>query len=330
MIKVIDPGLSTTVQDLGRFGYYHIGMPPSGSMDNFSHSVANLLAGNDPSAATLEMTYVGGRYAFGGDTVIAITGADMQPRLNGQEIPMWASVGVKSGDVLDFGILKSGARSYLAIAGGIQVPLVMGSRSTYALCQIGGLEGRTLAKGDEVPTMRFKSANGRGSFLGRRIPSELVPKYSTTSELRMVVGLFSYRIEPSSLDEFFKETWVVTPEANRVGYRHRGIRLRFVDRIQPFGAGSNPSNVVDSGYPIGSVQVPDGAEPIVVLKDAITGGGYATIGTVISVDLDIVGQTRTNSVTHFLRISLEEALNARHGYKRRLAKVRAAIEEGAL
>ncbi len=325
MIKVLNPGLSTTVQDLGRFGHYHIGLPPSGPMDTFSHSAANLLVGNDINAATLEMTYVGGQYEFSDPGVIAITGADMEPRLNRELIPMWESITVKPGDVLSFTLLKAGARCYLAIHGGVDVPLVMGSRSTYALCSIGGFQGRPLAVGDEIP---WGNPAAQGSTpIKRKMPSQWRPHYSTTSEVRVVVGLCSYKVTPDSLNEFFSTEWVVTPEANRVGYRHRGIHLNFVERSQPFGAGSNPSNVVDLGYPIGSIQVPDGVEPIVLLKDAVTGGGYTTIGTVISPDLDIIGQSRTNSKIHFRRVELEQALEARKTYQMRWQRLHTLLEE---
>lgn len=319
MIKVVDPGLSTTVQDLGRYGFYHIGLPPSGAMDVFAHTAANLLVGNPPQAATLEMTYMGGTFEFAEDGVIAVTGADMQPRINGLSVAGWESIKVQAGDVLSFGVLKSGARCYLAVQGGIEVPVVMGSRSTYALCGIGGLAGRPLIKGDQIEVGKFE---GTRADVQRVIPEKWRPQYSTAPEIRMMLGLCSYRITPDSIAEFFRTEWTVTPEANRVGYRYRGIRLEFVERIQPFGAGSNPSNVVDLGYPIGSIQVPDGVEPIVVLKDAITGGGYATIGTVISPDLDILGQTRTNSKTHFKAVNLEEALEARKEYRRRLEQIK--------
>ncbi|MBX6396118.1 MAG: biotin-dependent carboxyltransferase [Alicyclobacillaceae bacterium] len=318
MIRVLKPGLLTTVQDLGRPGYYSIGMPPSGALDKYSHILANLLVGNDPSAATLEVTYVGPELEFQHPTRIAVCGADMPAKLNGDPIPLWTTVPVKAGDVLTFDMLKRGARCYIAVAGGIDVPVVMGSRSTYTLCGIGGLEGRGLKPGDILQTgnqLKYRPKDGAA------VPEHWRIDFPSVAEIHVVVGLYSYRLTEESKYEFFSTEWTVTPEANRVGYRYKGIRLQFVEREQPFGAGSNPSNVVDCGYPIGSIQIPDGVEPIVLLNDAVTGGGYATIGTVISADLDKVAQTRTNQKTRFIEVDLQQALQFRWEKQRRIREV---------
>jgi biotin-dependent carboxylase-like uncharacterized protein len=317
LLRVGQPGLLTTVQDEGRVGVYHLGMPPAGAMDRFAYRVANLLVGNPDGAAVLELTYMGPTLELTEDAVVAVTGADLPMSCDGEPLEPWASHAVKAGSTLSFGFVRSGARAYLAVAGGIDVPLVMGSRSTYTLCGIGGFEGRGLAAGDEV-----RVADGVRGTPGRRVPDALVPTYPDEAELRVVVGLASYRVEPESLRAFFDTTWTITPDANRVGYRYRGIELEFVPRTPPHGAGSAPSNVTDIGYPIGSIQVPGGTEPIALLHDAVTGGGYATIATIISADLARAGQSKTNETTRFVEVTLDEALAARHELEAALSRVR--------
>lgn len=318
-IRVRQPGLLTTVQDAGRFGYYDIGMPPSGAMDLFSYRVGNYLVGNPDGAAGLEITYMGPELEFTGDAVIAVTGAEMPPKINGEEAPTWEALRVREGDVLSFDYLRSGARAYLAVAGGIEVPEFMDSRSTYTLIGLGGHEGRALQEGDELRV--GDPANGSGR-VGRRLGERHIPAYADEVELRVIIGLCSYRLTEESLEEFLTVEWTVTPDADRIGYRYRGGELRFVEREQPPGAGSDPANVVDLGYPVGSIQVPGGVEPIVLLNDAVTGGGYATIGTVISVDRDVLAQTKTNDRTRFRSVTLEEALQARRERRELLAAIK--------
>lgn len=322
MIKVIKPGLQTTVQDRGRIGYYEIGMPPSGAMDQYSYTIANVLVGNHPHAAALEITYLGPELQFEQGMKISLTGGNMPPKINGEPVPMWETLEVKAGDVLSFDFLKSGARVYLAVEGGIDVPLIMNSRATYTLIGIGGFDGRALAAGDVLHTMDMKE---KEVPVGSKIAAELLPVFERTHEIRVVVGLCSYRLTEESKETFLRTEWTVTPEANRIGYRHRGERLKFVEREQPFGAGSNPSNVTDLGYPIGSIQVPDGVEPIVLLHDAVTGGGYATIATVISTDLNRMGQIKTNDKVRFVSVTLEQALQARKEMQQKLMRIAASI-----
>jgi biotin-dependent carboxylase-like uncharacterized protein len=321
-IRVRQPGLLTTVQDSGRFGEYALGMPPSGAMDVFSYQVGNYLVGNEEGAAGLEITYFGPELEFTGAAVIAVTGAEMPPKINGEEAPTWEALGVAEGDVLSFDYLRNGARSYLAVAGGIDVPLFMHSRSTYTLIGLGGHEGRALQEGDELDT--GESPNG-GEQAGKRVDDDHIPTYSSETELRVIIGLASYRITEQSMEEFLSTTWTVTPDADRVGYRYKGGELEFVEREQPAGAGSDPANVVDFGYPIGSIQVPGGVEPIVLMNDAVTGGGYATIGTVISADRDRLAQTKTNDKTRFRSVELDEALQARKQRREQMAEIRQAL-----
>jgi biotin-dependent carboxylase-like uncharacterized protein len=291
-------------------------------MDVFSYQVGNYLVGNEDGAAGLEITYFGPELEFTEDAVVAVTGAEMPPKINGEEAPTWETLQVREGDVLSFDYLKNGARSYLAVAGGIDVPVFMHSRSTYTLIGLGGHEGRALKEGDELGL--GEARNGEAQ-VGKRLKDDHIPRYTKETELRVIIGLASYRLTEESMKEFLNVEWTVTPDADRVGYRYRGGELGFVEREQPAGAGSDPANVVDFGYPIGSIQVPGGVEPIVLMNDAVTGGGYATIGTVISADRDRLAQSKTNDKTRFRSIELEEALAAREDRRRRLAEIRDAL-----
>lgn len=329
MIDIHEGGISSTVQDLGRSGNYHIGMPPSGAMDPYAHSVANFLVGNDADAATIEMTYQGITATFQEDAVIAITGADMSPSLDGESIDMWKTVAVEAGDELEVSFATDGARAYLAVAGGIDVPKVMGSRSTYTLVGIGGHEGRGLEEGDQLAL----GAGGAGSserdtgdpeeLVGTELPAEYVPDYAEEDTVRIVLGLTDYRLTDEARETLCDAEWTVSPEADRTGYRLEGPDLEFKEREQPFGAGTNPSNVVDLGYPVGSIQVPQ--KPIVLMQDAVTGGGYATVGTVISVDRGLLAQRQTHKTVTFEPVDVEAAIAARTERNDRLEEIEAGL-----
>jgi biotin-dependent carboxylase-like uncharacterized protein len=320
-IKVLKPGLSTTVQDLGRPGYYHLGIPLSGAMDRFALSCANLLVGNDEGAAGLECTFMGPELELEADATVAVTGADLPVKLNGTVQPGWTSFGVKKGDVLAFDFLKKGARAYIAISGGIAVPLVLGSRSTYTLGALGGHEGRKLQAGDFLPL-----GKARGAKAGCAIAEDLRRGPGQQAELRVIPGLYWHRVTEPSGQRFFEDTWKVAPEADRIGYRFRGGRpLDFVPRTPPFGAGSDPSNIVDACYPYGSIQVPGGTEPIVLHRDAVSGGGYMMVGTIISADMDMIGQLQPHTAARFVEVDMPAAISARHDRESLLNKVRSAL-----
>ncbi len=315
-VKIINPGLSTTVQDLGRPGYYHLGIPISGGMDRFALRAANLLVGNDEGAAVLEAVFLGPEIEFTQAATVAVTGGELPPKVNGAEQATWEAFAVKSGDVLSFGYLKSGARVYIAISGGVDVPLKLGSRSTYTLGALGGHEGRALKAGDALPL--GPSGKGRGA-----IPAALRRGPGNPAELRMLPGLYWHRITAAAGKQFFADTWKVAPEADRIGYRFKGGKaLDFVPRTPPFGAGSDPSNIVDACYPYGSVQVPSGTEPIVLHRDAVSGGGYMMLGVIISADMDLIGQLQPHSPARFVEVTLDEALCARADRQAALQRVR--------
>ncbi len=309
MLEIKAPGLATTVQDLGRPGYYHLGIPLSGAMDQLALTAANLLVGNDANAAGLEAVFMGPEIRFTENATVAVCGADLPPKLDGEPQPIWTSFAVKAGQTLSFDYLKQGARAYIAVTGGIDVPVRLGSRSTYALGALGGHEGRPLQAGDTL-----KLGQGRPAAAGRSVP-EALRRGPTGSpvELRMLPGLYWHRITEAAGQQFFADTWKVANEADRIGYRFKGgAPLEFVPREQPFGAGSDPSNIVDACYPYGSIQVPGGTEPIVLHRDAVSGGGYMMVGTVISADMDLIGQLQPNTPVRFVEVDMAAALDARH------------------
>lgn len=315
-------GLYTTVQDTGRPGQYAIGMPPSGAMDQFSHRVANMLVGNPDGAATLEATYIGPKLEFTDDRLVAVTGADAPVTLNDEPVESWQTLRVRAGDVLGFAMITAGARLYIAVSGGIGVAPYLGSRSTYMLTGLGGFEGRKLAEGDRVP---LDPAGTNDPREGTTVEEALRPSFDGVTSLRTVIGLCAYRLTDAARQSFTEVTWTVTKDADRVGYRLRGGTLDFLEREQPHGAGSDPANVVDLGYPVGSIQVPGGDEPIVLLNDAVTGGGYVTIGTVITTDRDRIAQCKTGEDVQFEPVDLDTAIAARAQRARRLESVRATI-----
>lgn len=306
-IKVLHPGLSSTIQDLGRPGYYHLGIPMGGAMDRLAHKAANWLVGNPETAAGIEAVFLGPKLEFTQPVTVAVTGADMPVRLDGELKPGWTSFAAKAGQVLSFDFLKAGARVYIAVSGGIDVPLALGSRSTYPIGALGGFKGRPIAAGDQLPV-----GDGTARKSDLTVPETLRRRPATPAELRVVPGLYWFRMTERSHQYFFDDEWKVAPEADRMGYRFRGGHpIEFEPREQPFGAGSDPSNIVDACYPYGSVQVPGGSEPIVLHRDAVSGGGYFMLGTVISADMDLIGQLQPHTPTRFVKVDMETALRAR-------------------
>jgi biotin-dependent carboxylase-like uncharacterized protein len=290
----------------------------SGALDQYALRAANLLVGNDEGAALLEGTLLGPELVLRAPAIIAVTGAEAAPKVNGEARPLNESFAVRADDRLTFDFMKAGARIYIAVAGGIDVPPILGSRSTYALGALGGLSGRKLIAGDVLPMGRAPS----GARVGRALTKDLVPTYPKSLELRVLSGLYFHRLTDESARSFFEDTWTVAPEADRIGYRYRkGRALSFRERKQPFGAGSDPSNIVDAGYPYGSIQVPGGLEPIILHRDAVSGGGYAMIGTVISADMDRIAQMQPNNLARFVEVDMEAALKARAEYKHRIARL---------
>ncbi len=227
------------------------------------------------------------------------------------------------GDVLDFDYLKAGARAYLAISGGLDTRVDLGSRATYVIGSLGGVDGRPIAEGDVLPI-----GTGTGSGSGRAglvVPEDLRPSLSKDVEVRVVMGLYDHRLTDKGRATFLDTTWTLTPVADRMGFRYGGGELETIDREPPFGAGQDPSNIVDAPYPIGSIQVPGGVEPIILHRDAVSGGGYMMVATVLSGDLDVVAQSAPRTRTKFVEVDLDTALGIRADRRKRLERLRAAL-----
>ena len=322
-VIVQSAGLLTTVQDTGRHGYQRYGMPVSGAMDLFSLGLANLLVGNEPGEACLEATVAGPELEFTGATIVAITGADMGPHLNGQVITMNTAVDVKSGDRLKFGGLKSGCRSYIAFAGGIDVPRVMGSRSTYLRAGIGGCQGRALIEGDELQLGETSTLQGkelppgeahslipsREMPLGetrararirklRSIPEGLIPGYGPTQTIRIIPGPEAHYFEMAGLRNFLSGEYKVTAQSDRMGYRLSG---------EPIMHRAGMSGIISAGVSAGTVQVPGDGQPIILMADRQSSGGYARIANVITVDLTLLAQMRPGDTIRFMETTLDHA-----------------------
>jgi len=321
-IEVVKPGLLTTVQDLGRPGYYHLGIPISGAMDRYALRAANLLVGNAEDDAALEAVFMEPELRFTDTRQVAVTGAELPPKVDGVAAQTWTTFTVKAGQTLSFDFLRGGARATIAVSGGIDVPVVLGSRSTYLLGALGGLEGRALKAGDVLAAGAARRAVADDTMLQPSLRRTAGPAI----ELRVLPGLYWDRLTEEAGDTFFADGWKVAPEADRIAYRFRGGRkLSFVEREPPFGAGSDPSNVVDCCYPYGSVQVPGGTEPIVLHRDAVSGGGYFMLGTVIASDMDVIGQMQPHQTMHFVKVDMRAALQARVAEASRLVGLRAAL-----
>ena len=252
-IEVRKPGLSTTVQDAGRTGYYHLGIPPSGRARPVLARGRRTCWSATPRAAALECVYMGPELAFTEDAVVAVTGAEMAPKVNGEERPLWESFPVGAGDVLNFGYLTAGARAYIAVAGGIDVPEVLGSRSTYGLGALGGLEGRPLREGDVLPV-------GTAPRRRARRPRPCPPSCGRRSRRTSRCGsswASTTTASPTAAGRRSSARRGPSPRSpTAIGFRYKGAELETVEREPPFGAGQDPSNIVDAPYPIGSIQVP--------------------------------------------------------------------------
>lgn len=307
--EIKSPGLSTTVQDQGRTGHYNVGIPQSGSMDQYSPELGNVLVGNTPTEAVLECTYLGPVLTTDQEAVVAVTGAPVEVKVNGAPVPQWTRFRLNPGDELSFGVIKGGTRYYIAVQGGIDVPEVLGSRSTYVLGAIGGFKGRKLEAGDLLPV--GAPLNGGALPEADTVPDDFRPAFAKEQTVRIVLGLYDHRLTEEGLDNLLNGEWKVTPVADRMGLRYSGPGVKWKEREQPFGAGSDPSNIVDAGYAVGSIQIPGGTQPIILHRDAVSGGGYAMVGTVISADMDLLARAAPGTATTFVAVSQEEALAAR-------------------
>jgi len=299
MIAVVKPGLLTTVQDAGRFGHRASGMPVAGAMDRLALAAANLLAGNDRGAAALELTLVGGTFRFEWEVIAALAGAELPASLDGQPIPTGTPFHAPAGATLTLGVASRGVRAYLAVQGGIGVPRLLGSRSTYARAGFGGFEGRALRAGDRLPVGNAPgNASPGAALLPGEFPELAAP--GSTVTLRVIPGPQEELFHPEGLETLHRATWKVTTQNDRMGYRLDGPPVRLM------GA----ADIVTDAVVPGAVQVSGDGKPMVLMVDCQTTGGYAKPFAVIGPDLRVLAQARAGDGVRFLRCTQEEAVAA--------------------
>ncbi|MFC1912192.1 biotin-dependent carboxyltransferase family protein [Chloroflexota bacterium] len=308
--EVIQPGPMTTVQDLGRDGYQQYGVSPSGAIDNYSFRVGNILAGNEETAASLEITLFGCQLRVLRDTVVAITGADLATNINGNPAPMFATISISSGDIISFTRPGSGCRAYLAVAGGIDVPIVMGSASTNIKSSMGGLGGRALRRGDLIRTKERSPTK-----IKARVSPEYIPVYDNAVELRVIPGPQDDCFTEEGIHTFFHADYTVSTQADRMGYRLVGPRIQHRAK----------ADIISDGIPSGAVQVPGNGLPIILLADRQTTGGYTKIAIVISADITKLAQAKPGDSIKFRRVSEEEAIKALSEYEEKIKAVKAEL-----
>ena len=303
-LHVIKPGLLTTVQDLGRFGGQQSGVPVAGPMDTFSHRLANQLLGNDPAAATLEITLIGPEVIVEADTTIAISGAHFEVTCDDRAVPMGASFAIQAGQRLKFGRILQGARAYLAVAGGVQTPLVLGSRATHLVSRMGGVAGRALASGDRVPIQHVSPPRPHRKSAGLTLPS------NGRALLRVMPGPQDHWFEADALKTIAGVSFRISPRSNRMGYRLQGPPLPRV----------RDGELISEPVGIGAIQVPAAGEPILLMADRQTAGGYPKIGHVITADLPLAGQLAPGDFIEFVLCTRQEAVAALIARERQLLR----------
>ncbi|MGB6068751.1 MAG: biotin-dependent carboxyltransferase family protein [Desulfomonilaceae bacterium] len=310
VFKVLEPGPFTTIQDAGRYGYQQFGIPVSGALDKFSFLAGNALVGNGDSDAVLEITFMGPRLEGLSDALVAVTGADVPLFINGQPQTMWTSFRVRRGDIISMKAAVKGVRAYLAIAGGFDVPPIMGSRSTYTGGKIGGLEGRPLAAGD---ILHRELTDSFDRILS--LPEDLQPTFGNRITLRALPGPQDDYFD-TGLAVLFEAEFAVTSKADCMGYRLEG------PIIEP-KAGAFRSIISEPSLS-GSIQIPPDGCPIILLVEQ-TVGGYAKIATIITPDLDSVAQARPGDKIRFARVDLTEAHRLYRDYRSRLGKLQHSL-----
>lgn len=302
-VRVLKPGLLTTVQDLGRFGYQASGVPVAGPMDAFSHRLANALVGNLPEAAALEITLIGPELEPESDITVAVTGAEFEVWCEGRPVPMGTACVINAGQRLRFGKRLQGARAYLAVAGGIDTPLVLGSRATHLVSRMGGLEGRALAAGDRLPV------SGAAPGAGRKAVGLMLPS-AGRARVRVMAGPQADWFGPDALRTLTSVSFRVSPRSNRMGYRLEGPPL---PRVQS-------GELISEPVGMGAIQVPGAGEPILLMADRQTAGGYPRIAHVITADLPLAGQLAPGDFLEFVLCSRQEAVAALIARERQLLR----------
>lgn len=291
MIRIIEPGALTTVQDLGRPGHLRYGIPPSGPMDRVAFVVANRLVGNADGAAGLECTVLGPRFEAEKACAIAVTGADMPLTINGAEAPAWTTLTLKPGDVVRLGPARAGVRAYVAFSGGLDVAPVLGSRSTYVRGRLGGLDGRALRREDRLSVFPAPLPSRRRARPG--VSTDLRPE----PEIRVVLGPQADRFTDEGIRTLLGSDYEMLPQSDRMGARLRGPRI----------AHARGHDIISDGIALGSIQVPGDGQPIALLVDRQSTGGYTKVATVCSFDIGRLGQVKPGHRLRFRAIELAEA-----------------------
>jgi antagonist of KipI len=296
VFEVLEPGILTTIQDLGRYGFSQFGVPPSGALDTFSLRIGNLLVGNSEEEACLEVTIMGLKLKVAREVTIAITGGDLFPTLNGEPLDMWRTHLLVGGDVVTFKKVRAGCRAYLAISGGFVVPKIMGSKSTYLSGRFGGLEGRRLRRGDVLYTSDIPAPLDK---LGLRFPSDWIPSLGKAILLRVIPGPQDHHFTKNGFETFYSTSYQVTSHCDRMGIRLEGPKIERRPDVE--------DSIISEGLISGAIQVPGDGKPIIILTELVT-GGYTKIATIISTDLPKVAQLKPGDRVRFEPISIEEAL----------------------
>lgn len=296
MIKIINPGFFTTVQDEGRWGYQAYGMPVAGAMDRYAYRVANLLVGNKTSAAAIEMTVLGATFKFEETCLVAACGANMQVKVNGTPVNNWSAFIVNAGSEVKFEYGLSGCRAYLAVRGGIDVPPVLDSRSTYTRAKVGGFEGRTLQPGDILTAAKDTDFEAQP----RTLDAKYIPQYSEQIDLKVMLGPQDDMFTPEALNTFLNSTYTMTEDADRMGCRLEGEKI----------AHAGKADIVSDALALGSIQVPAHGMPIIMVADRQTTGGYPKIATVVSTELWKLAQAKPGDKIRFVQVNDPEALEA--------------------
>ena len=305
MVQVIKKGLETSVQDYpGRIGTLNLGFPPSGPMDSWSFRLANILVENEPGAAALECQFLGPTLKFNSDRIIAITGANMSPKINGTPVPLWESLEVKKDQVLEMSFATVGARSYIAFSGGINTTPWLGSRSTFHKAGVGGIEGKAIQEGQIIPLNKSKSV------AGRKIKKNSIPVMSTNKKwsVEVVKGPNDDWVDEKGHKMFLNSDWKLQSKSDRTGYRLDGPKWSFTKKATHKGLehGTFPSNIIDQGYPVGAINLA-GQTPIILVNDGPSMGGFIVPYTVPSASFWKLGQAKPGDRFNFVEISVEKA-----------------------
>ncbi len=324
MLHVIDPGFQTTIQDMGRPGLAEQGISPAGPMDVVALRLGNLIVGNAPDAAALEITLTGPTLRFDTEAAVALTGAPFdahveQPR-NGARasqsaLPPWQATLIPAGGVLRIGPARAGMRAYLCVAGGIAIEPALGSRATHLMTGLGGLDGRALQAGDSLPI--GEPSRSFAKVAGRRLRRARWPTYPHEAVARVILGPQADRFTPDALATFLAQPYRVEMDSNRMGVRLAGPRLTHV----------RGADLLSEGIGLGAIQVPNSGQPIILTVERQTTGGYTKIATVISADIGVIGQARPGSRLRFQEVSMDEAVAARRAQEELVSE--GSIEQSA-